>query len=80
VKGPDLAGAGYCPSCEWGIDLHPYDAEGVDVGRCPTEHEQELLERMVRNNERRLLDLVASFPPAPPIPYSPGALDRAMQS
>jgi hypothetical protein len=61
-KGPDLDGAGYCPRCLWAIDLHPYDAEGIDVGRCPTEREQEQLARMVRNNERRLRDLINSFP------------------
>jgi hypothetical protein len=64
--GQDPAGSGYCPRCHWAIDLHPYDAEGVDVGRCPMPHEQERLLRMLRNNDRRLKDLVNSFPAVAP--------------
>ncbi len=39
----NLRGAGFCPRCGWGIDIHPFDFEGIDVGRCPTPEEQQSL-------------------------------------
>jgi hypothetical protein len=35
----NIQGAGICSRCGWGIDVHPLDAEGVDVGRCLTADE-----------------------------------------
>lgn len=58
----DIAGAGLCPGCGWGIDIHPLDAELVDVGRCPTEEEQTALREAADLYE--MLLVVADFPPA----------------
>jgi hypothetical protein len=62
--GPNVQGSGYCPSCGWGIDLHPLDAEGIDVGRCPTPDERARLHSALPDLYE-LLRVAADFPPAP---------------
>jgi hypothetical protein len=61
-RGPNLRGSGYCPGCRWAIDLHPTDADGVDVSRCPTVVEQEQIEFMLDSHKRELLALATRFP------------------
>jgi hypothetical protein len=31
----DPSGAGICPICRFPIEVHPLDAYGVDIARCP---------------------------------------------
>ena len=52
--------AGQCRRCGWDYNLHPLDAEGVDVGRCPTEAESALLSKHPAWAD--LMILVREFP------------------
>lgn len=70
--GPDYWGSGHCPMCGWSYDLHPYDAEGIDVGRCPSKNEQAILQRAIDRHKVGLKGIVVDFPRAlPKSPKSP---------
>jgi hypothetical protein len=58
----NIQGAGLCRMCGWGIDVHPLDAELVDVGRCPTPAEQTALRNAP--DLYSMLLIVRDFPPA----------------
>lgn len=63
-RGPDFWLSGHCPMCGWTYDLHPLDAEGVDVGRCPSQTEQDLLEFYYSRHMQSLKALALNFPRA----------------
>lgn len=65
--GPDYWGSGHCPMCGWTWDLHPLDAEGLDVGRCPTTAEQMDLSYAIGENMARLKNIADGFPRAVPV-------------
>ena len=52
--------AGQCTRCGWDYNLHPFDAEGIDVGRCPTEAESKELEEHPAWKE--IMATVRTFP------------------
>jgi hypothetical protein len=62
--------------CGWTYDLHPLDAEGVDVGRCPTEDEQQTLWGYYVSHMGSLKALAYSFPRAKLRAYDPLILPR----
>lgn len=62
----NIRGAGLCPACGWGIDIHPLDAEEIDVGRCPDQDEQRQLAEAP--DLYSMLLVVRDFPNAEPRP------------